>query len=165
MDILKKNSISKQPVLLSLGSRNNSILNKIKSNIITPNTNLNMLKVIKNKNKNIKNKIIYSKKNFQTNSNSINKHIEQNNKEKLSNKFLSRVFSYRKIEKNNGGKKEQKIKNKDEENIDVPINNNVTNNITNNITNIFINNDNKKKEKKINNKNLSEKNKKNIKKN
>ena len=161
MDILKKSSISKQPVLLGLGSRNNSILNKIKSNNIASNTNINMLKVIKNKN--FKNKIVYTKNNFQTNQTSINKHIEQNNKDKLSNKFLSRVFSYRKIDKTNGVKnKEQKIiKNKDEENIDIPINNNVTNNITNNITNIFINNDNKKKGEKIIDKNFSEKNKKN----
>ena len=64
MEILKNNSILKPTILLNTGSRNNSILNKIKTNNITSNTNLNMLKVIKDKHKSIKNKIIYSKKTF-----------------------------------------------------------------------------------------------------
>ncbi len=54
MDILKKNSLSKPTVLLNLGSRNNSILNKIKNKHIASNTNLNILNVIKNKHKSIK---------------------------------------------------------------------------------------------------------------
>ena len=65
-----------------------------------------MLKVIKDKNKSLKNKIIYSKKNYQTNSTSINKNMDLNinKKDNFSNKLLARILSwilyYRKIEKN-----------------------------------------------------------------
>ena len=111
MDLLKKNSLSKPAVLLNIGSRNKSILKKFKNCNVTSNTNLNMLNVIKNRNKNIKNKNIYSKNNFKTNSTSINKQIDINNKDFNSNKFLSRVFSYRKIDKNlNQNLKKRKIK-------------------------------------------------------
>ena len=178
MDILKNNSVTKPPVLVSVGSRNNTILNKIKTTNINSNQNINLLKVIKNKHKNIKNKMNNSKNNFQTNSNSINKQIYFNIKDNFPNKLLSRVFSYRKIEKNsnkiaanNNLKSSNKNvntkdpillkKKEDRNNLDVPISNNVTNNITNNITNIFINNENKNKKNENLNTNLSEKNNKN----
>lgn len=172
MDILKKNSLSKPTVLLNLGSRNNSILNKIKSKHIASNTNLNMLNVIKNKHKSIKNIAIQSKVNQKVNSTSINRPKELINKDILPNK-LSRVFSYRKIDQcsnntnllssNKNINKEKILSkyNEEENKQDLAMNNNnVTNNITNNITNIFINNDVKNRNKKNdkNNKNLSDKN-------
>ena len=172
MDILKKNSLSKPTVLLNLGSRNNSILNKIKSKHMTSNTNLNMLNVIKNKHKSIKNINIHSKVNQKVNSISINRPKELINKDLIPNK-LSRVFSYRKIDQcsnntnllssNKNINKEKILSkyNEEDNKQDMPVNNNnVTNNITNNITNIFINNDVKNRNKKNQNikKNLSEKN-------
>jgi hypothetical protein len=172
MDILKKNSLSKPTVLLNLGSRNNSILNKIKNRHIASNTYLNMLNVMKNKHKNVKNITIHSKVNQKVNSTSINRQKELMNKDLIPNK-LSRVFSYRKIDQcssntnllssNKYINKEKILSkyNEEENKQDMPANNNnVTNNITNNITNIFINNDIKNRNKKndINNKNLSEKN-------
>ncbi len=165
MDILKKNSTSNPPVLLSIGSRNNSLLNKIKNPNITSNSNI--LNVFKNKCKSINNKNMNIKNKYQTASTSINKQIDPNNKQQLSNKLLSRVFSYRKINKSkntntnanvdinilkiskkNINQIQEAIKqNKEKDNyIDSQSNNNnVTNNITNNITNIFINDKNKNK--------------------
>ena len=161
MNPLKKSpGCGKQAVILNMNSRNKSALNKIRK---CCNTNVNKIK------KNINNMIKSKNRgfsNFKSNRSLSNKPSDQNNKQSLSNKLVSHVFSYRKIDKvayknliNNNSKLSNCYKNihkydtqkilEGSDNGNNP-NNNVTNNITNNITNIFFNNDNKNRKNEVN---------------
>ena len=164
MDTLKKSpGYGKQAMILSLNSRNKSALNKVRK---CCNTNVNQNNKKKNNFIKGKNSALCTQTNFKTNHTLSNKPSDQNNKQSLSNKLVSRVFSYRKIDKvtyknliNNNSKLSNCYKNIHKYDTQKTLegvnggnnhNNNVTNNITNNITNIFFNNDNKNRKNESN---------------